>query len=153
MNGGGPEGIEIRPLGSQAERDLVAERMRLTLLEVVGEELYTMDWLRDRVDFHLREGAVLVAAENDETLGHTIVRVEDGVGLFSTTYVDPAHRRRKVAQALVRRGEEWLAARGMAEAVTCTAESNLPLQRLFQGLGYAETDRREDFVKLSRSLI
>ena len=130
----------------------MAERMRLTLLEVVGEELYTMEWLRARVDFHLEHGAVFVAEEQDEILGHTIVRVEEGAGLFSTTYVAPPHRRRKVAQLLVARGEEWLRARGMDEAVTYTAETNLPLQRLFQGLGYAEGERREGFVKLSRRL-
>lgn len=127
--------------------------MRLTLLEVVGSELYSMDWLRQRVDFHLREGAVFVAALGDEVVGHTIVRVEEGAGLFSTTYVDPPHRRRQVALALVRRGEEWLRGRGMGEAATYTAETNLPLQRLFKRLGYAEGERREGFVKLARSLV
>lgn len=121
-----------------------------------GRALYTLEWLQDRVDFHLdpsrSTGEVWLALEGDQVLGHSIVRLEEGRGLFSTTYVAPEHRRRGVARALVRRGEEWLRERGIGEAATLTAVTNLGLQRLFFELGYAEVERREEFVKLSRRL-
>ena len=47
---------EIDPT-SKEEISLVASRMRETLIEVLGEErgtaLYSMDWLRNRVLWHL----------------------------------------------------------------------------------------------------
>lgn len=51
--------FEIRPIDSNSlpEIELVATRMRETLKEVVGaergESMYSMDWLIDRVRFHL----------------------------------------------------------------------------------------------------
>lgn len=60
----------IRPV-EECEIEIIAERMRATLVEVLGEArgqaMYTMEWLRDRVCFHLdparSTGAVLVAEE------------------------------------------------------------------------------------------
>lgn len=53
----GPLRIRALDPGSEAEIDLVAQRMRRTLIDVEGEEtgtaLYTMEWLRDQVRFHL----------------------------------------------------------------------------------------------------
>ncbi|CAN0477795.1 unnamed protein product, partial [Phaeothamnion confervicola] len=103
--------VRIRELKID-EIDIVAGRMRETLLEVLGYCEYSLDWLRERVKFHLQVGAVFVV-EADRILGHTIVREEDGKGLFSTTYVLPESRRLGVADALLDRGEEWMRSRGM----------------------------------------
>jgi hypothetical protein len=83
----------------EAEIALVAQRMRDTLVEVEGPEvggsLYSMDWLRERVRWHLNPleavARVYLAIDADQqVIGHTIVRKEEDeergtFGLFSTT--------------------------------------------------------------------
>lgn len=149
----------IRPLDpdSPVERELVALRMRLTLEEVLGVErgraMYTLDWLRERVAFHLIQGAIFLAQdEQDAIVGHTILRLEPEEGLFSTTYVDPAFRRRSVARRLVERGEDWLGEQGARFAATYTDEHNHGLQRLFLSLGYTLEPRPDAFVRLFKRL-
>ena len=159
--------VQIRPLNpaSDAEVALVASRMRLTLIEVVGEErgaaMYTTDWLEARVRHHLDPaactGAVFLAERGGEIVGHTIVREEpDGeggvMGLFSTTYVAPGARRQGVASALVRRGEAWMRARGLERAATATGEHNARLLGLFGAHGYEITLTEGEMVLLGRAL-
>jgi GNAT superfamily N-acetyltransferase len=157
----------VRPIDprSPAEIEIVAERMRQTLVEVLGEvrgtSMYTMDWLRDRVRFHLdpaRSTAEVFLAEDDgRIVGHTIVRVEveDGgrsMGLFSTTYVEPAHRRGGVASLLLERGEAWMRARSLGHAVTYTDEGNARLIRLYEKHGYRIVDAQQQMVKLEKAI-
>ena len=150
--------VRIRPL-REDEIELVAERMRATLVEVLGEArgraMYTMEWLRDRVRFHLdpsrSTGTVLVAEQDGFVVGHTIVRVEaDGTGLFSTTYVVPTARRRGVARRLLLAGEAWLSAHPIRELATCTARDNGRLIGLFRAHGYEETDTSDEMVRLGK---
>lgn len=143
---------EIDPT-SDAEIDLVAQRMRATLIEVEGEEtgtaLYSMDWLRERVRWHLDAAQVvaqviLAEAEDGVILGHTIVRREfeqDGrqYGLVSTTYVLPDSRRSGVAEALLIAGEEWMRGLGLGICATWTSSTNLKLIRLYEKHGYRQT--------------
>ena len=156
---------EIDP-SSDEEIGLVAERMRLTLVEVLGEEeggkMYTMEWLIDRVKFHLDPakctGAVYVAEALDGHIaGHTIVRLEPDeeegfIGLFSTTYVEPESRRLGVAAELLQAGEAWMVEHGMKRAVTYTDRENEPLKKLYLAHGYGEKEMPNDFVALSKSL-
>lgn len=159
--------MEIRTLDPEASREitLVATRMRQTLVEVLGEErgsaMYTMEWLEDRVRFHLdasrSEGAVFLAEADEEIVGHTITRVErdDGdapFGLFSTTYVVPSHRGRGVASALLRRGEAWMRERRLAYAATDTSDTNVKLVALYGKHGYAIALRAGEMVRLRKSL-
>ncbi len=149
---------------SASEVELVATRMRATLMEVLdparGESMYTMDWLVDRVRQHLdgrHVGQVFVAEHDHTVVGHTIVRVEHDPdrgthGLFSTVYVLPAVRRKSTARALLERGEEWMLERGMREAATWTATTNQPLHELFQRLGYAIVEESGEMVRLWRRL-
>lgn len=162
------DGHRIRPLdpSSAAEIDLVAGRMRETLVEVLGDArgtaLYTMDWLRDRVRWHLdpeKTTARIFLAElaGGHVAGHTIVRVDrddDGrpIGLFSTTFVEPASRRLAIATSLVRCGEAWLTERGMTVLVTDTSRTNTKLIRLFEKHGYRIVLAVEDMVRLARTL-
>ncbi len=158
--------VRVRPLepASPAEIDLVAHRMRLTLCEVLGEKrgaaMYTLDWLRDRVRWHLdpeRAAEVYLAESPSGQLdGHAIVRVEEEddatFGLFSTIYVDPAARRRGVATALLRAGEAWFTARALTTAVTYTDQHNHKLIELFGRHGYGLSPATSDMVRLARSL-
>jgi GNAT superfamily N-acetyltransferase len=133
----------------------------------VDIEQYTLDWLVQRVRWHLDArhciGAVFVAVEANECIsGHAIVRVERDdagqcFGLFSTTYVDPASRRRGIATALLTHGLQWMQAQGMSASATWTAASNLKLIALYQKHGYQVTQRHRhdvtnsEMVRLSKS--
>nr|WP_274387538.1 GNAT family N-acetyltransferase [Salsipaludibacter albus] len=120
-----------------------------------------MDWLRDRVRAHLDparlDGRVFVARDpSGEVVGHAMVRVDhddrDEVGLFSTTWVVPAWRRRGVADLLVDHGEAWMRDRGRDVAVTFTHPDNDALVTLFGRRGYVLTPVDDDFVRLRRRL-
>ncbi len=160
------DGLLIRPLdpGSAGERELVAQRMQLTLIEVLGAQhggaMYSMEWLRQRLQQHLDPtaiAAVFVAESDDgELVGHTIVRADEHegamVGLFSTTYVDPGARRQSIAQALLERGEAWMREQHMDQSSTCTSEGNHRLIGLYEKNGYRIVERAEDMVRLARVL-
>lgn len=158
----------VRPLNpdDDAEIQLVAARMRDTLIEVLGPArgatMYTMPWLIQRVRWHLNPalclGQVFVISDAEgDVVGHTIVRVEqddDGgpLGLISTTYVVPERRRAGLAEALLHAGEAWLTAHGATRLATNTSETNWPLIHLYQKAGYRITHRAPDaqMVQLSR---
>jgi GNAT superfamily N-acetyltransferase len=162
---------EINP-DSAAEINLVAERMRATLIEVEGEAagtaLYDMDWLQARVRWHLNpvncKGAAYLAVgegEEEEIVGHTIVRAEvdaagQPFGLVSTTYVLPAHRRHGVADLLLAQGEQWMQAQGLPSSATWTSSTNMKLIRLYEKHGYAGVESGDHattgtrMVKLAR---
>ncbi|MBK7756285.1 MAG: GNAT family N-acetyltransferase [Deltaproteobacteria bacterium] len=160
----------LRPLNpdDEAELQLVASRMRDTLMEVLGPaqgaSMYTMEWLVDRVRWHLNPelcvGQVFVVEDDaGRVVGHSIVRVEPEetggrLGLISTTYVVPERRRAGLAEALLRAGEAWLIAHGATQLATNTSETNWPLLRLYQKAGYQITDRAPEakMVQLSRAV-
>ena len=156
---------EINPQSS-AEIELVATRMRETLIEVLGEEaggnMYPLEWLIQRVRFHLDPsqcaGQVFVSENREGKItGHTIVRIERGedgheFGLFSTFYVEPGSRNQAIATNFVRRGEQWMRELGMTTAMTYTAADNLKLQKLMIGLGYEIVLRKDTMVALSKTL-
>lgn len=151
------DGLRIRDIdpASVAEVDLVARRMRQTLVEVEGEEagraLYTLQWLRDRVRWHLdpasTTGRVFVAeGPGGRVLGHAIVRIEADdsgrrFGLFSTLFVDPGSRKQAVGTRLLRHGEVWMASHALPEAATWTSSTNAKLIGLCGKHGYAITAR------------
>ena len=162
-----PLAIQIRPLDpeSTAEIQLVASRMRQTLIEVLGEEkgggMYTMDWLIQRAASHVdpsqSTGQIFLAEDgHGHICGHTIVRIEKDeereMGLFSTTFVEPESRRLGIAKLLIGAGEMWMRSHGMTEAVTYTDEFNTGLQDLFRGLGYVMSPMENQFVKLCKFL-
>lgn len=156
--------LEIRAIRGEDEEEIlwVAVRMRLTLMEVlgneVGEALYSMDWLDRRVRYHLDPlkclGQIFLCVLPDgRRLGYTIVRREEPtLGLFSTTYVDPEWRRRGVARLLVSQGELWMRGLGLAQSVTYTSETNRGLHALYQTFGYELIPGESGFVKLIKAL-
>jgi GNAT superfamily N-acetyltransferase len=141
----------IRPIGHDSEHEVhwVADRMRRTLIEVfgaeVGENMYSIDWLRARVRWHLDpsvvSGEVFLVETEAELRGYSIVRVEldaagARTGLMATTYVEPAWRRRGLAQALLSHAEAWFSAQGVVRLATNTSQTNQPLIALFERNGY-----------------
>lgn len=160
----------IRPLALHEEPwiHLVAQRMAETLDEVVGVDRahhrYSPAWLQDRVRHHLDptrcEGCVFLAFVPDHPapVAHTIVRREGEnglqIGVFATTYVSAAHRRRGIAGDLLDHGEAWMHARGLTSVRTDTATGNTPLRTLFERRGYAVVQTAPDgsMVRLQRTL-
>jgi GNAT superfamily N-acetyltransferase len=160
---------------SVAEIELVASRMRLTLMEVLGHErgaeMYDMNWLINRVRWHLdpvnTKAEIFLAEAADQTIvGHTIVRVDlspnppeypyqqehPRYGIFSTTYVVPELRRAGLANQLLEAGESWIRSQGQCYAVTDTAADNGKLQLLFEKRGYGIIVREGEMVRLGKSL-
>lgn len=99
--------FQIRDIRPEADDEiaLVANRMRETLREVLGDErgtnMYSMEWLTERVRWHLDTtkcaGRVFVVESTaDGICGHAIARVEEGYGYFSTLYVAPGARGRSL---------------------------------------------------------
>ena len=165
--------LRIRPIARaqetahDAEVDLVAGRMRDTLMEVVdhdrGSEMYTMDWLRARVRFHLDSasctGEVFLAEQQEATreegsiVGHTILRIDKEdptLGLFSTFFVHPHSRRDGVASALLDSGETWFRALGLRRFATNTAATNTKLHRLMERSGYDLVLREGEMVRFEK---
>lgn len=142
-----------------ADVDWVVQGMHRTLVEVEGEkgrETYSMTWARGRLHemldrpspFGARVFLAVDATDARRIVGHTILRLNampDGrvYGLVSTTYVDPAHRRAGIADALLARGEVWIREQGMTEAATWTSAANVKLIRLYEKHGFAITETGE----------
>lgn len=156
---------QINP-ASLDEIELVANRMRETLKEVVGvergESMYTIDWLIDRVRFHLdpnlSTAQVLVSENpNGEITGHCIYRIEkleDGsnYGLFSTTYIIPNSRKHGIATKCLSIGEAWMINNGLRIAVTMTSKKNEKLINLYFKHGYKVTATSDEMLKLEKIL-
>lgn len=156
-------GLHIREIdpASESEINLVAQRMYDTVIEVEGPEqgakLHSVEWLRERVKWHLNPQAVLATVllainQDGEIIGHTILRRDDECavdepakgqvfGLISTTYVIPAARRGGVADRLLEAGEAWIQAQGLAHATTWTAANNVKLINLYAKHGYHIAER------------
>ncbi len=95
--------------------------------------------------------------EGDAITGHAIARVEHDddakpYGYFSTIFVEPEHRRRGVAAALMERVERWFIELGMTKSVYNTATDNARLLRLFRAHGYEITDEESEMVQLTKRL-
>ncbi len=146
--------------------DLIAERMRATLVEVLDEgradAMFDHEALVGRVMWHLdrsdeeRQAEVYVALLDGEIVGHTMVRVDtvegEELGLFATTYVVPELRRAGAASALLRTGEAWMLERGMAVAATFTDAHNERLLSFYESHGYTCVRLDDEWATARRSL-
>lgn len=154
---------EINPSSSD-EIDLVANRMRLTLVEVVGDErgstMYSPEWLKQRVLWHVKEaeGKVFVAVGSDGVIsGQAIGRVENSEsigrhGYFSTIYVAPEFRRQGIAQKLLENIEVWFTQKHLTTFIYNTAKNHAPILHLFGKNGYAVTHTADEMVQLSKNI-
>ena len=156
---------KIRDIDAQSETEirLVAERMRQTLVEVLGKEkgesMYTMDWLIDRVRWHLDSknttGRVFLSEDHTgKIIGHAIARIDHGTsfGYFSTIFVDTSSRRRGVANKLMKHVEAWFSKCGMPKTVYNTADNHVALIGLFKSHGYKITHSESEMVQLTKVL-
>ena len=156
---------EINP-NSKDEIFLVATRMRQTLVEVLGAEkgvaLYTMDWLLNRVQWHLDPKCTvakifLVENRTGEIVAHAIARIDhddssNAYGYFSTVYVDPQSRKMGLATILIKHVELWFSEMKMPKIVYNTAEDHLRLIGLFERNGYKITAQESEMVQLTKLL-
>ena len=91
--------------------------------------------------------AVLLAEEDGEIVGTLVVGWDGWRGTFYRLAIDPAHRRRGLALALVREGEERLRALG-ADRLNAIVESDHPDAMAFwAAAGYECQVSRSRFVK------
>ena len=156
---------EINP-DSQSEVSLVAERMRLTLIERVGERraaaMYSMSGLVDRVLWHLDSNRTiakiyLVEDYANRIIAHAIARLErdeegNVFGYFSTIYVEPGLRNQGVATRLMLKVESWLREMKMSKVVYNTAADHEGLIRLYSRHGYVITHREGEMIQLTKLL-
>ncbi|MGM9513222.1 GNAT family N-acetyltransferase [Roseateles sp. DB2] len=154
------------------EIERVAEGMRQTLIEVEGEArgaaMYTQDWLRARIRWHLdpaqtQARVVLAVGAQGQILGHTIFRIErpdeTRIGLISTTYIWPAYRRAGLASRLLACAEDWFREQRLTRCCTWTSATNRPLIALYGRHGYQQTDQGPNdltdtlMIQLSKPLL
>lgn len=157
--------MKIREIDSQSEFEvhLVARRMRQTLVEVLGEDrggsMYTMEWLIDRVRWHLdpknTEGRVfLLENQQGDVVGHAIVRIDFGssFGYFSTIFIERSSRRQGFAKRLVKHVEDWLLKNEMPKVVYNTANNHVAAIDLFRSNGYTVTHSESEMLQLTKVL-
>lgn len=154
---------EINP-DSKHEIDKVAQNMRATLVDVMGEErgqsFYSMEWLLARVRWHLdrqQTNAKIFLAEEKlhGIVGQAIVRIEqdesqNSYGYFSTIYVDPNFRRQGLGSQLIKSVEAWLSLQEISLVVYNTAATNSGLLNLFEREGYKIHLHHGDMVQLQK---
>lgn len=162
--------FRIREINSNSvdEIKLVAGRMRQTLIEVLGEEkgtkLYSMDWLTERVLWHLDPKLTtakifLTEDIHGKILGHAISRIEtdnsgNHFGYFSTIFVEQNSRGKGIADSLVLHVESWFKQMNMAKIIYNTAENHSKIIRLFGRHGFNITYRNpeNEMVQLTKFL-
>jgi ribosomal protein S18 acetylase RimI-like enzyme len=69
------------------------------------------------------------------------------VGLFEPVGTHPAFRGKGLAKGVMLEGLRRLRERGMQNAILCTSRDNLPAVRLYESVGFANTDTHLTFEK------
>jgi ribosomal protein S18 acetylase RimI-like enzyme len=90
----------------------------------------------------------LILAEYGGLLVGSLIAVFDGWrASFYRLAVDPQHRRRGIASALVAEGERRLAARGAQRLTAIVVADDTGALRFWEAAGYLRQDNRARFVK------
>ncbi len=155
--------IRVIDPGSDFEINLVAQRMQQTLVEVLGPEkgetMYSLDWLIERVRWHLdlqkTNGKVLILEDQSKAIiGHAIARIDYNSpgGLFSTVFIEKSCRRIGGASKLINHVEAWFTKNRVTKIVYNTAENHTPILKLFMSRGYAITHTENGMVQLTKVL-
>lgn len=151
---------EIDP-AFECEVHLVAQRMRQTLVEVLGKErgesMYTMEWLIDRVRWHLDQtktnGKVFLSEnQKQEIVGQAVARIDfaSDFGYFSTIFVESKSRKCGVAKALISHVENWFLQNQISKIIYNTAQNHLAIIHLFESQGYLVTHRDSEMIQLTK---
>lgn len=118
-----------------------------------------MEWLRDRVLWHLdsknTNGKVYVVAAKGQVIAHAIARVDqtpEVFGYFSTLFVEPSFRRTGLAKALVDHVERWFRSENMPFILYNTASSHHTLINLFEKKGFSISLKDGEMIQLKKIL-
>jgi GNAT superfamily N-acetyltransferase len=98
-----------------------------------------LDHVKERADDLERaviEGRCSVAVESGSIVGLSVAGTFFGFDFLDLLLVDPSHRRRGIGMALVHAWEEGART---PKLFTSTNQSNLPMQRLCERLGYVRS--------------
>jgi ribosomal protein S18 acetylase RimI-like enzyme len=92
-------------------------------------------------------GALLVAEHDGGVVGVVVAAWDGWRGNMYRLAVDPAHRRRRVALALVRAGEAHLAVRGARRVTALVAHEEAEAVGLWEAAGYVRDATIARFVR------
>ena len=151
---------------SSEEIELVAKRMQLTLIDVMGKEkgenYYSESWLLERVQFYIdleENAAIFLAEENKTIIGQAIVRVEKDrdvsdtkFGYFSTIYVMPEYRRKGFAKKLIKEVHSWCLVKDLRLVTYSTAKEHSGLINLLKEFNYKVMLETNEMIRLSCKL-
>jgi ribosomal protein S18 acetylase RimI-like enzyme len=87
-----------------------------------------------------------IACEDGAGIGMAaIFAVADAPGRMHLVgmWVDPQHRRRGVARALVEQAVRWARQRQASEVILWVADHNIPARRLYERVGFRPTGERQ----------
>lgn len=85
-------------------------------------------------------------AESGEMTGFIFVMINpDGAAHITTIGVAPEHRRRGLAERLLKHTEDALKAKGISTVVLEVRVGNMAAQKLYSGAGYAVTQRMSNY--------
>jgi aminoglycoside 6'-N-acetyltransferase I len=99
---------------------------------------------------------VLIASDNGKPTGFAEISLRrdyvngceaSPVGFLEGIYVEPAHRKRGTARALVKAAEEWSRGEGCAEFASDALIENESSWHMHKALGFLETERVVYFRK------
>jgi ribosomal protein S18 acetylase RimI-like enzyme len=93
-----------------------------------------------------RAAATFVAGEGGADIGLARIFAEaepPGRTHLVSMWVDPGHRRRGVARALIDRAVQWAAERHAEEVILWVADGNAAARRLYEGMGFRPTGERQ----------
>ena len=151
---------------SEDEINLVASRMRDTLVDVLGEKkgvsLYSEKWLKERVLWHLspdRTTAIFLGElDNHDIVAQAIVRTEKdskgtSYGYFSTIYVTPESRGHGIAKQLIEVVENWCLEKQMTYVTYNTASDNYKVINLFKKYYFEIIHKENNMVQLQKNLL
>lgn len=139
--------------GSGLDRALLVKFMQRTHAEISPGQ--TLKHLAETVEQHLSKDTPLwwaypdsaedsVAVDQSATqpvgclwMGNAVdQRSGERHAFVLLLFVDPAHRRRGLASALLRQGEQWALQRGDRQLALQVLSTNQPALQLYQKLGY-----------------
>src|SRR5215203_3015681 len=135
-----PTTYEIHPL---TEKHL-KEVMRVNLRCFKKGENYT----KHTFSFLLNEPTTLsyrVSTPTEQIVGFVFVMTSQGTGHLTTVGVAPEHRRRGLAQKMLRHAEEALQNREIATVSLEVRVSNIAAQSLYRDFGYTIVQRLNNY--------
>lgn len=135
-----PTTYEIHPL---TEKHL-KEVMRVNLRCFRKGENYT----KHTFSYLLNEPTTLsyrIATPSEEIVGFIFVMTNQGTGHITTVGVVPEHRRRGLAQKMLRHAEDALRNRDITTVSLEVRVSNIAAQSLYRDLGYATVQRLNNY--------